>query len=178
MVGIPLLVIGIAPYAFVTAHTSYALLLSFSFVLGLGMGLSMMPTMTAAMQAVPPAAIARTSTAMNIIRQSGASIGTAILSVLLASTITTKLTGAGVDLPPGESGFEALHGSSPAQQAAIAEPLSEAFAQTFVWGLALLALAIVPALAMERLNSASARGYSSAGRAPGSHPGGRRFESA
>ena len=60
-----------------------------SFVLGLGMGLSMMPTMTAAMQAVPAAAIARTSTAMNIIRQSGASIGTAILSVLLASPIAT-----------------------------------------------------------------------------------------
>ena len=41
------------------------------------MGLAMMPNMTAAMQAVPPAAIARTSTAMNIIRQAGASIGTA-----------------------------------------------------------------------------------------------------
>ena len=38
----------------------------------LGMGLAMMPTMTAAMQAVPAAAIARTSTAMNIIRQGGA----------------------------------------------------------------------------------------------------------
>jgi EmrB/QacA subfamily drug resistance transporter len=67
--GIPLVVIGISPFAFVTADTSYVLLTSFGFVLGLGMGLSMMPTMTAAMQAVPPAAIARTSTAMNIIRQ-------------------------------------------------------------------------------------------------------------
>ncbi len=37
--GIPLLVIGIAPFAFVTATTSYVLLCSFSFVLGLGMGL-------------------------------------------------------------------------------------------------------------------------------------------
>ena len=44
---------GSAPFAFVTAHTSYVLLCGFSFVLGLGMGLSMMPTMTAAMQAVP-----------------------------------------------------------------------------------------------------------------------------
>ena len=89
--GIPLLVIGIAPFAFVTATTSYVLLCSFSFVLGLGMGFSMMPTMTAAMQAVPAAAIARTSTAMNIIRQGGASIGTAILSVILASEITSHL---------------------------------------------------------------------------------------
>jgi EmrB/QacA subfamily drug resistance transporter len=144
--GIPLLVIGIAPFAFVTAHTSYVLLCSFSFVLGLGMGLSMMPTMTAAMQAVPPAAIARTSTAMNIIRQSGASIGTAILSVLLASAISEKLLAG--QHPTGGGGFEVLHALSPAQQAKVAEPLAEAFAQTFVWGLVLLALAFIPALAM------------------------------
>ncbi|HUC00369.1 MAG TPA: DHA2 family efflux MFS transporter permease subunit [Solirubrobacterales bacterium] len=144
--GIPLLVIGIAPFAFVTAHTSYVLLCSFSFVLGLGMGLSMMPTMTAAMQAVPAAAIARTSTAMNIIRQSGASIGTAILSVLLASAISDRLLAGGH--PSGAQGFEALHGMTPAEQAKVAEPLAEAFASTFVWGLALLALAFIPALAM------------------------------
>jgi hypothetical protein len=41
--------------AFVTAHTSYVLLCGFSVVLGFGMGLAMMPTMTAAMQAVPAA---------------------------------------------------------------------------------------------------------------------------
>ena len=35
-----------------------------------------------------------------------------------------------------------------AQRAAVAEPLAEAFASTFVWGLALLALAFIPALAM------------------------------
>ena len=145
--GIPLLVIGIAPFAFVTAHTSYVLLSSFSFVLGLGMGFAMMPTMTAAMQAVPSAAIARTSTAMNIIRQSGASIGTAILSVLLASAITSNLLAAGI-APVGGSGLEALHNLSPAQQSRVAEPLSEAFAQTFVWAVILLALAFIPALAM------------------------------
>jgi EmrB/QacA subfamily drug resistance transporter len=144
--GIPLLVIGIAPFAFVTAHTSYLLLCGFSFVLGLGMGFSMMPTMTAAMQAVPPAAIARTSTAMNIIRQSGASIGTAILSVLLASTISDRLLAAGQ--PTSGNGFAALHGLSAAQRTAVSEPLAEAFASTFVWGLALLALAFIPALAM------------------------------
>jgi len=146
--GIPLLVIGIAPFAFVTAHTSYVLLCGFSFVLGLGMGFSMMPTMTAAMQAVPAAAIARTSTSMNIIRQAGASIGTAVLSVLLASAITDRLTGAGLAESSDGSGFEALHGLTPAQHAVVAGPLADAFASTFVWGLALLALAFVPALAM------------------------------
>ena len=88
--GLPLVAIGLIPFVFVGAHTSYVLLCAGNFVQGLGMGLAMMPNMTAAMQAVPPAAIARTSTAMNIIRQAGASIGTAVLSVILASAITSQ----------------------------------------------------------------------------------------
>ena len=148
VVGIPLLVVGIAPFAFVTAHTSYALLLSFSFVLGLGMGFSMMPTMTAAMQAVPPAAIARTSTAMNIIRQAGASIGTAILAVLLSTAITDNLAGAGAGGPHREQGLGGLHDLPPALQEKVSEPVAEAFAQTFVWAVILLALAFIPALWM------------------------------
>jgi EmrB/QacA subfamily drug resistance transporter len=145
--GIPLLVIGMAPFAFVTATTSYVLLCSFSVVLGLGMGLSMMPTMTAAMQAVPPAAIARTSTAMNIIRQGGASIGTAVMSVLLASAITRNFSHV-PGVHTGGGGFAALQGLSSAQHAVISEPLARSFASTFVWAIALLAVAFIPALAM------------------------------
>jgi EmrB/QacA subfamily drug resistance transporter len=141
--GIPLLVIGIAPFAFVTATTSYWLLCSFSFILGLGMGMAMMPTMTAAMQAVPPAAIARTSTAMNIIRQGGASIGTAILSVILAAEITSNIPAVS-----GGNGLESIRHLSPAQQAAAIEPLASSFASTFVWALVLLGIAFIPALFM------------------------------
>jgi MFS family permease len=142
--GIPLLVIGIAPFAFVTATTSYVLLCSFSFVMGLGMGLAMMPTMTAAMQAVPATAIARTSTAMNIIRQGGASIGTAILSVILAAYITADLG----SHASGGSGLEQIQKLSPAEQAAVKGPLASAFASSFVWALVLLAVAFIPALFM------------------------------
>ncbi|MEA2180522.1 MAG: hypothetical protein QOG77_3819 [Solirubrobacteraceae bacterium] len=149
--GLPLAAIGMLSFAFVTADTSYVLLGGFSFVLGLGMGLSMMPTMTAAMQAVPPQAIARTSTAMNIIRQSGASIGTAILSVILASAIASHLSTA-----PGTSGgFESLHGLSPAERATVAGPLADAFAATFLWGVVLLALAWLPALALAFMHGRS-----------------------
>ena len=166
VVGIPLLVVGIAPFAFVTAHTSYVLLLSFSFVLGLGMGFSMMPTMTAAMQAVPPAAIARTSTAMNIIRQAGASIGTAVLSVLLSSAITSNLSGLGGGAPSGGGGIDQIHSLTPAQHARIDEPLAEAFAQTFVWAVILLALAFIPALWM----ALKARGDAPPAQAPVQQP--------
>jgi EmrB/QacA subfamily drug resistance transporter len=146
-VGIPLLVIGISPFAFVTAHTSYVLLCGFNFVLGLGMGMAMMPTMTGAMQAVPAAAIARTSTAMNIIRQAGASIGTAILSVLLATEIGRHLSSVpGVNTSGG--GLAAVQHLSDAGQAPVKGPLADSFATTFVWAMVLLAFAFVPALAM------------------------------
>ena len=143
--GLPLAALGMLPFAFVTSTTSFVLLCGSSFVLGLGMGLSMMPTMTAAMQAVPAQAIARTSTAMNIIRQSGASIGTAILAVILTSQVSSRLGGA---TPSGGSGFEALQGMSAAQRAVAAVPLADAFAATFVWAVVLLALAWVPAMAL------------------------------
>ena len=143
--GLPLAALGMLPFAFVTSTTSFVLLCGSSFVLGLGMGLSMMPTMTAAMQAVPAQAIARTSTAMNIIRQSGASIGTAILAVILTSQVSTRLGGA---TPSGGSGFEALQGMSAAQRAVAAVPLADAFASTFVWAVVLLTLAWLPALAL------------------------------
>jgi EmrB/QacA subfamily drug resistance transporter len=144
--GIPLLVIGIIPFAFVGAHTSYVLLCGFNFILGLGMGVSMMPTMTAAMQAVPASAIARTSTAMNIIRQGGASIGTAILTVILSAEIDHHLHlhaghGAG-------SGFGAVQQLSPAARAHIVGPLAASFSDAFLWALVMLAVAFIPALLM------------------------------
>jgi len=144
-VGMPLLIIGIIPFALVTATTSYVLLCGLNVVLGMGMGLSMMPTMTAAMQSVPASAIARTSTAMNIIRQGGASIGTAILSVILASQINSRLS-----LHPhgGHGGFAAVAHLSPAAQAHIRGPLASAFAHSFVYALGLLVVAFLPALAM------------------------------
>jgi EmrB/QacA subfamily drug resistance transporter len=151
--GLPLAALGMLPFAFVTSTTSFVLLCGSSFILGLGMGLSMMPTMTAAMQAVPAQAIARTSTAMNIIRQSGASIGTAILAVILASQVSSRLGGA---VPAGGSGFEAIQGLNPAQRAVAAVPLADAFAATFVWAVVLLALAWVPALALALIRSRSA----------------------
>ena len=144
--GIPLLVIGLLPFAFVSAHTSYALLSSFNFVLGLGMGFSMMPTMTAAMQAVPASAIARVSTAMNIIRQAGASIGTAVLTVVLSTQIDHKF--ATIPGAHGGGGFSSVQKLPPDVQAKVNAPLADAFAHAFVWATVMLAVALIPALVM------------------------------
>jgi EmrB/QacA subfamily drug resistance transporter len=148
--GLPLVAIGLIPFALVSAHTSYVLLCAANFVQGLGMGLAMMPNMTAAMQAVPPSAIARTSTAMNIIRQAGASIGTAVLSVILASAITSNLSGILGSRASGShsGGIATLQHLPASAHAAVARPLADAFASTFVWALVLILVALIPAIGM------------------------------
>jgi EmrB/QacA subfamily drug resistance transporter len=149
-VGLPLVAVGLIPFALVGPHTSYVVLCAGNFVQGLGMGFAMMPNMTAAMQAVPPAAIARTSTAMNIIRQSGASIGTAVLSVILASAITSNL-GAIIGTHrtgSGSGGLAALQHLPPGAHAAVVGPLADAFSSTFVWALVLILVALIPAVGM------------------------------
>lgn len=81
---------------------------------------------------------------MNIIRQGGASIGTAILSVILTAEITSHLG----SVASGGSGLETIRTLGPAQQAAAQGPLASAFASTFVWALVLLTIAFIPALFM------------------------------
>jgi EmrB/QacA subfamily drug resistance transporter len=150
-VGLPFVAIGLLPFVFVGPHTSYVLLCTGSFVQGIGMGFAMMPNMTAAMQAVPPAAIARTSTAMNIIRQTGASIGTAVLSVILASAITSNLTavlGSHAPRTGSGGGLATLQHLPASAHAAIQTPLADAFSSTFVWALVLILVALIPAVGM------------------------------
>ena len=62
------------------ARTSYWLRRRDLFVLGLGMGATMMPTFSGAIQTLRRSAIARATTTLNINQQVGASIGTAVLS--------------------------------------------------------------------------------------------------
>jgi hypothetical protein len=88
--------------------------------------------------------VARASTALNIIQQTGASIGTAVLSVLLASAISSHLgSGSG-------GGIGAAAHVSPAVRAHIAPPLAAAFGDTFWWALALLIAAFIGSLALPK----------------------------
>jgi hypothetical protein len=128
----------------ITAHTSFWLIGADLFAFGIGMGFAMMPTFTGAMQTIRQEAVARASTALNIIQQTGASIGTAVLSVLLASAISSHLgSGSG-------GGIGAAAHVSPAVRAHIAPPLAAAFGDTFWWALALLIAAFIGSLALPK----------------------------
>jgi EmrB/QacA subfamily drug resistance transporter len=88
--GVTTICIGMAVLTQVGAHTSYALLLGALFVMGLGMGATMMPMFTAALQTLSGPTIARGSTLMNIMQQIASSCGAALMTVLL----TNQLKGA------------------------------------------------------------------------------------
>jgi EmrB/QacA subfamily drug resistance transporter len=87
LTGLVLDVVGMGFFAFVGSHDSYAFLLTGLVIMGLGMGATMMPIMSAALAKLTDANIARGSTLMNITQQVAASIGTALFSVLLTSAL-------------------------------------------------------------------------------------------
>jgi EmrB/QacA subfamily drug resistance transporter len=122
------------------AHTSYWVLSAELFLMGLGMGATMMPTFSGAMQTLRRAAIARASTTLNINQQVSASIGTAVLSVLLTHELTSRLGGGG-----GGSIAQSL---PPAVRERIAPAMADAFGATFWYALALVAVAFVVAMVL------------------------------
>jgi EmrB/QacA subfamily drug resistance transporter len=122
--------------------TSYWTLGVYLFLMGVGMGFTMMPTFSGAMQTLRRGDISRASTSLNITQQAGASLGTAVMVILLTRAIADRLPGAG-------GGFSApTTPLPPAQQAQVTRLLSEAFGHTFWWALALVVVAFVVALVL------------------------------
>jgi len=144
LVGLALVVVGTIPFAFVTEHSSYWLLGAALFVRGMGMGSTMMPAMSAAYQTLTRAAVARATTALNIVQRVGGSIGTAVLAVVLQHEITQRVPAA------GGGGLSAAQNVPAAARAQVAPEIGAAFAHTFWWALAATALAVVPALMLPR----------------------------
>jgi EmrB/QacA subfamily drug resistance transporter len=136
-VGLVLVAISFLGLTQLQGDTSYWTFGVLLFVMGLGMGGTMMPTFSGAMQTLRRAAIARASTTLNINQQVSASIGTAVLSVLLANALADRLGNR------GGGGIGAAAAVPPDVRARIAGPMAEAFASTFWWALALVVIAFV-----------------------------------
>jgi MFS family permease len=122
--------------------TSYWLIGADLFVMGLGMGLSMMPLFSGAMQTLRKAAVARASTALNILQQVAASIGTAVMSVLLTAALTDRFPNAPAGAGLGQSGKHL-----PAQ---VRDLMAEAFGHTYVWATAFVLVAFFAAWMLPR----------------------------
>jgi EmrB/QacA subfamily drug resistance transporter len=127
LTGIATITVGMAAFTQVSDSTSYPFLLGALFVMGLGMGATMMPIMAAALATLTDHNIARGSTLMNITQQVAASIGTALFSVLLTNNVK-EIAG----------------------EADMLRGLGDAFAGVFVVATILVAVVLVPAMMLPR----------------------------
>jgi EmrB/QacA subfamily drug resistance transporter len=153
--GLVLIVAGMAVFTQVGADTSYWLLLSALFVMGLGMGATMMPIMTAALQTLSHQNVARGSTLMNIVQQVAGSIGTAVFSVILTNSIKGKeLAGPAIASQQDPRIAEQIPAPMLAQGFTEA---AESFALAFLVGTVLIALCWIPAAMLPKKQAAVSR---------------------
>ena len=158
LVGLVLVAIGLGGFMFLGPETSYWVLGSALFVQGLGMGMTMMPTMSAALATLRPQQVPNGSTLMNVVQQTATSIGSAVISVILANNLKEH----------AESGLAILSNTSPERAAGLAGQLgipfplpdvlikqglelaSTAFSHTFVVAVGLVVLTLIPAFFLPR----------------------------
>ncbi|GGJ87185.1 multidrug resistance protein B [Pilimelia anulata] len=157
--ALALIALGFFGFTQVDADTSYVLLCGSLFVMGLGMGGTMMPIMTSALKTLTNHEVARGSTLLNIIQQIGSSCGAAIMSVILTSRLNDSAVIPGaVDPASGkpvtEAGLAIATRQKPEllQQFPNAGPLvqrgldfvAESFATTFWVAFAVVLLTFIP----------------------------------
>ncbi|RIV40196.1 DHA2 family efflux MFS transporter permease subunit [Micromonospora radicis] len=159
-----LIIAGFATFTQVDANTPYLVLCGALFVMGLGMGGTMMPIMTSALRTLTGHEVARGSTLVNILQQIGGSVGAAVMSVMLTSELNSSSPIPGVTDPNGnpisEAGLAIAVQQRPelAQQFPVEPSLIErgldfaanAFAQTFWVAFGLVLLTLIPAAFLPR----------------------------
>jgi len=130
LIGGTITIFATIPFVLIGGGTSYWLIGAAMVVRGLGIGLSMMPAMTAAFAVLRPDQINHATPQLNVLQRVGGSVGTAILSVVLSNHLTSAAAGVG-----GAPSADALAG---------------AFGTTYWWvmGVTVLALAPTALLAM------------------------------
>jgi predicted MFS family arabinose efflux permease len=146
--GIVLISIGMGGFTQLAADSSWVFVLGALFLSGLGMGLTMMPIMSAALASLHDQQIARGSTMMNIVQQVAGSIGTAVMSVVLTNQVL------GNDAAKAYSAVtQGLLAPGKVPAAVLSQgriELGHAFGHTYIVALVLTALCIVPAFLLPR----------------------------
>lgn len=147
------LVLVVCTYALthLTDTTPYWQIVIVLFVMGLGMGSTMMPTMSSAFITLQHDQVPRASSAINTIQRVGASIGVAVLTTYLVHEMTTSLPSGGGS--GHANGLAALESIPPAMHDRLAPIMAEAFANTYWVSLGLLSAMFVMSLFLPRHGS-------------------------
>lgn len=124
LIGGAVTVVATIPFVVIGGGTSYWLIGAAMVVRGLGIGLSAMPSMTAAFAVLRPDQVNHATPQLNVLQRVGGSVGTAILSVVLSNHLTSAATAAG-----GRPSADAMAG---------------AFGTTYWWVMAVTILALAP----------------------------------
>jgi EmrB/QacA subfamily drug resistance transporter len=127
LVGLGVTLLTTIPFVGLHADTSYAVLGAAMVGRGLGIGLTMMPAMTAAFAKLRTEDIVHATPQLNVLQRVGGAIGTALLTVVLQHGLT-----AGAHTPAAAA---------------------SAFGHTYLWVLALTAVAAIPAFVLARAES-------------------------
>jgi EmrB/QacA subfamily drug resistance transporter len=146
--GLLFILIGMFGLTQLTATTPYPVIITELFVMGLGMGATMMPLFTSALKTLKAHEVARGSTLLNITQQIASSCGVAIMSVLLTNHLqASRLAG------PAMASLHLPSLADKIPQAAITRGLEDAagaFADTYWVAWAMVLLTVVPALFLPR----------------------------
>jgi EmrB/QacA subfamily drug resistance transporter len=153
--GIVLILLGMGVFLFLGAETSYWLLGAALFVQGLGMGMTMMPIMSSALATLTNTQVPDGSTMVNVVQQAASSIGTAVISVVLASGLAGSMQ-AGVAITsntnPNALPPELREAPIPAS---FFDSAADIFGSTFMVSVILIALTLIPAFFLPRKKIAS-----------------------
>ena len=154
LAGLVVLMLGTFPFTQVTGSTPYWLLTVGLVVRGVGLGFTMMPAMASAYAMLDRGQVPRATPMLNVLQRVGGSVGTAVLAVVLQRQISDAVPVAGARGGSG-AGEAAAQSLPPAAREKLADPIAAAFAHTYWWSLALVAVAIIPALFMLRAQRGS-----------------------
>jgi EmrB/QacA subfamily drug resistance transporter len=148
--GLLLITGGMFALTQLTSTTPYSQIIIVLFIMGLGMGLTMMPIMTSALRTLRASEVARGSTLLNIVQQIASSVGVAVMSVVL----TNNLQSYPLARPAIGTWYSPeLKANFPGGAAGIAKGLADAaqaFASTYWVAAILVALTFVPAFFLPR----------------------------
>lgn len=168
LTGLVLDVIGMSMLAFTDSGTGYMYFFTAFVIMGLGMGATMMPIMSAALATLTDSNIARGSTLMNVTQQVAASMGTALFSVLLTSyndgSESIKKAFAFMEATGGSEDQSVIGAAAaklgidptalPQLLAQAKVDLGDSFANVFLIAAILVAVCLIPALFLPRTKPA------------------------
>jgi EmrB/QacA subfamily drug resistance transporter len=137
-VGVVLALAGTGIYTGIGLSTPYWLLALALFLVGAGLGATITPSMAAAFQGLPRAAIGDATSGINVVQRVAGSVGSALLAVVLQATITAEL--------PGFHGGIGQAAGLAAVSPHAAQAVTHAFAVSFAVALAISAVALIPAV--------------------------------